>query len=265
MAELARKPRGAPPRKKELQGNSKSFNETTSTRQKRERELLEGGAEQRYYHSDTFLNSDSSILHSPLHSTAPHGAHLAFLSEFERSSRSLLRSPEVTAINGHSSHFSCPIPNGGYFYSSSSEPQRQKKPEVEEEDEEERDGVSDYVIHVKNIEGGEKAAPQKLFLEFSGLTYTVCRKQSRFQRLIGALLPSLKRPPPKLLRVLDGISGEARDGEILAIMGPSGSGKSTLIDALAQRIDAVKGSMTLNGNHFGERLLRNISAYVMQV
>jgi len=48
-------------------------------------------------------------------------------------------------------------------------------------------------------------------------------------------------------------------------MGPSGSGKSTLIDALAQRIGAVKGSMTLNGNQFGERLLRNISAYVMQV
>jgi ABC-type multidrug transport system ATPase subunit len=65
--------------------------------------------------------------------------------------------------------------------------------------------------------------------------------------------------------LLDGISGEARDGEILAVMGPSGSGKSTLIDALAQRIDAVKGSMTLNGNQFGERLLRNISAYVMQV
>ena len=106
----------------------------------------------------------------------------------------------------------------------------------------------------------------KLYLQFSDLTYTVCKKESRCQQFKGAILPGYrsKRPPPKPLRLLNGISGEARDGEILAVMGPSGSGKSTLIDALAQRIDAVKGTMTLNGNHFSERLLRNISAYVMQ-
>ncbi|KAG0582574.1 hypothetical protein KC19_3G070400 [Ceratodon purpureus] len=114
-------------------------------------------------------------------------------------------------------------------------------------------------------EQGDKPSP-KVYLQFSALTYTVCKKPSRWQRLKGMVLPGLKatRPPLKQLRLLDGISGEARDGEILAVMGPSGSGKSTLIDALAQRIDAVKGTMTLNGNYFSERLLRNISAYVMQ-
>lgn len=66
--------------------------------------------------------------------------------------------------------------------------------------------------------------------------------------------------------LLNEVSGAARDGEILAVMGPSGSGKSTLIDALAQRIarDSLRGSLTLNGEAVSARLLRSISAYVMQ-
>ncbi|KAL2501540.1 ABC transporter domain-containing protein [Forsythia ovata] len=36
--------------------------------------------------------------------------------------------------------------------------------------------------------------------------------------------------------LLNDISGEAHDGEIMAVMGASGSGKSTLVDALANRM-----------------------------
>jgi ABC-type multidrug transport system fused ATPase/permease subunit len=129
------------------------------------------------------------------------------------------------------------------------------------------DQESHKIIQVKDAAQEEDHKPSpKLYLQFSGLTYTVCKQPSRWQRFKRVVLPGLKspRPPPQPLRLLDGISGEARDGELLAVMGPSGSGKSTLIDALAQRIDAVKGTMTLNGNYFNERLLRNISAYVMQ-
>jgi ABC-type multidrug transport system fused ATPase/permease subunit len=35
------------------------------------------------------------------------------------------------------------------------------------------------------------------------------------------------------VRILDGISGHARPGEVVAIMGPSGGGKTTLLDTLA--------------------------------
>ncbi|KAJ9160008.1 hypothetical protein P3X46_025449 [Hevea brasiliensis] len=66
--------------------------------------------------------------------------------------------------------------------------------------------------------------------------------------------------------LLNDISGEARDGEILAVLGASGSGKSTLIDALANRIakGSLKGTITLNGEVLESRMLKVISAYVMQ-
>ncbi|XP_006649877.2 ABC transporter G family member 5-like [Oryza brachyantha] len=66
--------------------------------------------------------------------------------------------------------------------------------------------------------------------------------------------------------LLDGVSGEAREGEIMAVLGASGAGKTTLIDALADRIrrDSLRGAVTLNGEALGGRLLKVISAYVMQ-
>ncbi|CBI32651.3 unnamed protein product, partial [Vitis vinifera] len=66
--------------------------------------------------------------------------------------------------------------------------------------------------------------------------------------------------------LLNDISGEAREGEIMGVLGASGSGKSTLIDALADRIakDSLKGSVTLNDEVLESKLLKVISAYVMQ-
>ncbi|XP_061996706.1 ABC transporter G family member 6-like [Rosa rugosa] len=66
--------------------------------------------------------------------------------------------------------------------------------------------------------------------------------------------------------LLNDISGEAREGEVLAVLGASGSGKSTLIDALANRIakGSLKGKVSLNGEVLESRLLKVISAYVMQ-
>ncbi|CAH1438495.1 unnamed protein product [Lactuca virosa] len=121
--------------------------------------------------------------------------------------------------------------------------------------------------------------PLPFVLAFSNLTYSV-KVPSKFgiPAVLGgrnrpAALPAMAAEPvggEKLVSrskiLLNEISGQARDGEILAVLGASGSGKSTLIDALANRISkgSLKGNITLNGDQLESRLLKVISAYVMQ-
>ncbi|GFP86771.1 ABC transporter g family member 11 [Phtheirospermum japonicum] len=65
--------------------------------------------------------------------------------------------------------------------------------------------------------------------------------------------------------ILNGLSGYACPGEVLAIMGPSGSGKSTLLDALAGRLSSrtrQKGEILINGRK--QMLAYGTSAYVTQ-
>ncbi|KAM7464112.1 hypothetical protein LguiA_032233 [Lonicera macranthoides] len=103
-------------------------------------------------------------------------------------------------------------------------------------------------------------------LSFNNLTYSVkigqkTRLPSCFKK---TTVDSSHEDKTKVL--LNDISGEAREGEILAVLGASGSGKSTLIDALADRIskESLKGSVTLNGDVLQSNLIKIISAYVMQ-
>ncbi|MBA0842939.1 hypothetical protein Goarm_000171 [Gossypium armourianum] len=93
-------------------------------------------------------------------------------------------------------------------------------------------------------------------LSFNHLTYSV---------KVGRKMPLLTGGG-RTKTLLNGISGVARDGEILAVLGASGSGKSTLIDALANRISkgSLKGNITLNDEVVESRVLKSISAYVMQ-
>lgn len=104
-------------------------------------------------------------------------------------------------------------------------------------------------IHVLDLNVACSSAPPSypFVLSFKNLTYSV-NKMDQTKTL------------------LNGISGESRDGEIMAVLGASGSGKSTLIDALANRIakESLKGTVTLNDEVLESRLLKVISAYVMQ-
>ncbi|XVF15235.1 hypothetical protein REPUB_Repub09cG0133300 [Reevesia pubescens] len=65
--------------------------------------------------------------------------------------------------------------------------------------------------------------------------------------------------------ILQGLTGYAEPGEVLAILGPSGCGKSTLFDALAGRLSSntqQTGEILINGRK--ETLAFGTSAYVTQ-
>ncbi|KAI0518722.1 hypothetical protein KFK09_006158 [Dendrobium nobile] len=74
--------------------------------------------------------------------------------------------------------------------------------------------------------------------------------------------PGGRKPGRKLLQ---GLSGYALPGRLLAIMGPSGSGKSTLLDSLAGRLGrnvVLSGRVLLNGKK--RRTDYGVVAYVTQ-
>ncbi|KAL2343810.1 hypothetical protein Fmac_005095 [Flemingia macrophylla] len=67
------------------------------------------------------------------------------------------------------------------------------------------------------------------------------------------------------ISILEGLTGYAKPGQLLAIMGPSGSGKSTLLDALAGRLSSntrQTGEILINGKK--QALAYGTSAYVTQ-
>ncbi|XP_051137947.1 ABC transporter G family member 6-like [Andrographis paniculata] len=98
-------------------------------------------------------------------------------------------------------------------------------------------------------------------LSFNNITYSV-----KVRRRVNFCFGRRAATATATKTILNDVSGEARDGEIMAVMGASGSGKSTLIDALANRMakESLKGSITLNGEQLESRMQKVISAYVMQ-
>ncbi|XP_042008315.1 ABC transporter G family member 12-like isoform X2 [Salvia splendens] len=98
----------------------------------------------------------------------------------------------------------------------------------------------------RDVEVGEGAAA---FLAWEDLT---------------ALLPNSGNGPTR--RLLNGLTGFALPGRIMAVMGPSGSGKTTFLDSLAGRLSGnvvTSGNVLLNGK-IKKSLHYGIVAYVSQ-
>jgi len=66
--------------------------------------------------------------------------------------------------------------------------------------------------------------------------------------------------------ILKGVSGEARSGEVLAILGPSGAGKTQLMNMLTLKPGpgTVSGELTLNGAPFTQKLFNQYAGEVPQ-
>ncbi|XP_051130177.1 ABC transporter G family member 20-like [Andrographis paniculata] len=126
----------------------------------------------------------------------------------------------------------------------------------------------DHVVDVTDDRRVFQPASVPFLLSFHNLTYSVAARRkiipACFHRTGGESTGRVLKTRTKTL--LNEISGEAREGEIMAVLGASGSGKSTLIDAVAGRIspESLKGSVTLNGEILESKVLKVISAYVMQ-
>ncbi|CAF0826300.1 unnamed protein product [Adineta ricciae] len=82
--------------------------------------------------------------------------------------------------------------------------------------------------------------------------------------LTKAFCPWKEVGQPKML--LKGVSGIAKPGQLMAIMGASGAGKTTLLNILTQRRPgnlAVTGDVRVNGTKMGRHINR-VSGYVQQ-
>ena len=66
--------------------------------------------------------------------------------------------------------------------------------------------------------------------------------------------------------LLNNVSVDVHQSELLAIAGPSGSSKTTFLDALAGRINprSLKGQILVNGKPM-DSAFKRVSGYVMQV
>ncbi|RZF45328.1 hypothetical protein LSTR_LSTR010415 [Laodelphax striatellus] len=66
-------------------------------------------------------------------------------------------------------------------------------------------------------------------------------------------------------RILKGVSGKFKAGQLSAILGPSGAGKSSLLNAISgYRSQGVSGRLKLNGVPGDEARFRKMSCYIQQ-
>jgi len=100
-----------------------------------------------------------------------------------------------------------------------------------------------------------------ILLSWSNLTVKVPVKKPR------SCCPGSSKEPEPAKKLLDQVTGQARPGELLAILGASGAGKSTLLNTLAFRNLSgleVEGKRLANKKVVSTTSLTAVSGYVQQ-
>lgn len=129
---------------------------------------------------------------------------------------------------------------------------------------------------IEMLESGEKLPPPPpeilgrrhggSTLEWKGINYTVSNGNTNKVENSSKQVASNSVMTNGVRTLLNNLSGRARPGELLAVMGTSGAGKSTLLDVLAGRLESptLTGSLTVNGREVDKRSFRKDTGYVMQ-
>lgn len=105
-------------------------------------------------------------------------------------------------------------------------------------------------------------ASEAISLEWSSIDYHLLVKSSK-----STMLATVYEDK----HILHGISGAARSGELIAIMGPTGCGKTSFMNVLAARapyalekFSKLTGRVLVNKQPRNDESFRSISAYVLQ-
>ena len=128
--------------------------------------------------------------------------------------------------------------------------------------------LSSFSVIPPNSQAGrifKKLRREPVTLQWHSLSYKIYTSPKRLS-LTERKLTTVPEDQQKFL--LREISGSARPGEIVAIMGSSGAGKTTLLNALAGRIrigpnDSLTGNVSVNGKVRDDRW-RRTAGYVEQ-
>ncbi|CAL7937744.1 unnamed protein product [Xylocopa violacea] len=107
----------------------------------------------------------------------------------------------------------------------------------------------------------EDTEDTKMTIVWNDLTVTVPQKQS-FLRTMWRKIR--RRRFERCSTILNGVSGYAATGNLIAIMGPSGAGKTTFLATLAGKIAPTTGSVIINGQTVSRETISKISSYLPQ-